>query len=97
MGYKYKDFKPGQHIEGTRWTVLDLAPPKIYGKNKKLYKAWYCRCDCGMEKIVMDASLQSGMSQSCGCLHRKCYKHNKYGYTYINFTFHFLFAFLLFF
>lgn len=30
--------------------------------------AWKCKCDCGNEIIVAGNSLQSGNTQSCGCL-----------------------------
>lgn len=29
---------------------------------------WNCRCDCGAVKPVGGSNLQSGLSQSCGCL-----------------------------
>ena len=32
---------------------------------------WLCVCDCGTEKAVAQASLISGNTQSCGCLHRE--------------------------
>lgn len=34
-------------------------------------KRWRCRCVCGVEKSVSQASLRSGHSRSCGCLHRE--------------------------
>lgn len=47
-----------------RWEVLarDLAIGKT---------AWFCRCDCGQERSVRSGHLQSGASQSCGCLHKE--------------------------
>lgn len=35
---------------------------------------WLCRCDCGTEKVVLAASLRSGVTRSCGCLHREAIK-----------------------
>lgn len=32
---------------------------------------WVCRCDCGVEKTVRQASLKLGKTQSCGCLHKE--------------------------
>lgn len=32
---------------------------------------WRCRCDCGGERITRNGSLQSGLTQSCGCLTHK--------------------------
>lgn len=31
---------------------------------------WRCICDCGVERVVLTASLRSGKSRSCGCLNR---------------------------
>lgn len=51
-----------------RWTVLrrapDYCPPS---KPKGGYPRWWCRCECGTEKIVKAGPLSSGQSQSCGC------------------------------
>lgn len=41
-----------------RWTAISKV-----GKNR-----WLCRCKCGVEKVVLRASLRSGGSRSCGCL-----------------------------
>jgi hypothetical protein len=32
---------------------------------------WKCRCDCGNITQTHGASLQQGLTQSCGCLHRE--------------------------
>ena len=53
-----------------RWTVLERAEPK-YNKKKCAEGRWRCRCDCGVERIVLQASLVSGRSQSCGCLNKE--------------------------
>lgn len=45
-----------------RWTVLGPAPH--IGKK---YSRWFCRCDCGAERIVDSSRLKSGLSKSCGC------------------------------
>ena len=44
-----------------RWTVLR----EIRKNGKKYYE---CRCDCGTVREVYSRSLESGVSQSCGCL-----------------------------
>lgn len=31
---------------------------------------WWCRCDCGVVKEVLNRSLRHGHARSCGCLHR---------------------------
>lgn len=33
-----------------------------------------CRCDCGIEKVVMAQCLRAGTTQSCGCLNRDIVK-----------------------
>lgn len=47
-----------------RWTVLE----ETRKSGKKYYK---CRCECGTVKEVYYRSLESGISQSCGCLRRE--------------------------
>ena len=37
-------------------------------KSRQVY--WLCKCDCGMEKVIVGTSLIKGLTQSCGCLHR---------------------------
>ena len=32
---------------------------------------WRCRCDCGMEHIVVATLLKNGKCRSCGCLRKK--------------------------
>lgn len=59
----------GQEIRGMtfgRWTVLDT-----YEKTKKGEKKWLCRCSCGTERYVLERSLKSGGSLSCGCLRKE--------------------------
>jgi len=46
-------------------TVLSFA-----GMGKHGTALWNCLCDCGNEKVVDGALLRSGMSTSCGCLHK---------------------------
>lgn len=54
-----------------RLTVLD----HWNRKNGKIY--WDCRCSCGVLVSVNGAKLRSGLTGSCGCLHRdKITKHN---------------------
>lgn len=53
-----------------RWTVLAAAADIITGDGQKR-RAWSCECSCGTRKPVLESSLQSGKSQSCGCLRRE--------------------------
>lgn len=39
--------------------------------NDRKHSTWYCKCDCGNEKIVRTSDLRSGHTQSCGCLHKE--------------------------
>lgn len=45
-----------------RWTVLDDF---ILTNNSE--RKWLCRCECGTEKYVLERSLKTGGSLSCGC------------------------------
>lgn len=31
-------------------------------------RKWLCRCDCGTEKVILQQSLLTGNTKSCGCL-----------------------------
>jgi hypothetical protein len=46
-----------------RWTVLRLGPT---GANR--LRRWFCRCNCGTEKLLYGHALNQGKTQSCGCL-----------------------------
>lgn len=58
----YPPIKIGDRIG--RWTVIGRAPT-VRRKQRAL-----CRCDCGNEMIVLEASLKREHSRSCGCLRR---------------------------
>jgi hypothetical protein len=45
------------------WTVL--SPTERIDRRGRRH--WMCRCTCGKEKAVLDQSLASGGSKSCGC------------------------------
>lgn len=48
-----------------RLTVIGRSPNK--GKDT----AWWCKCDCGVEKSVRGNDMKQGKIQSCGCLHNE--------------------------
>ena len=50
-----------------RWRVLNRAP-KVRRSDEVSY---YCRCICGVEKVVSSANLRYGVSISCGCVNFK--------------------------
>src|ERR1035437_3821491 len=49
-----------------RWTIL-----KKVRTNKHRQSLVLCRCACGTEKTIIEASIKSGHSKSCGCLKRE--------------------------
>lgn len=49
-----------------KWTVIERSFDRVQ-KNKAF---WLCRCDCGMERIVLAGNLLTKSSKSCGCLKR---------------------------
>lgn len=54
------------------WTVIKPAEDYISTSGQH-QKQWLCRCICGKEKIVIQSSLKSGRSSSCGCMASKKY------------------------
>lgn len=48
-----------------RLTVQYLQPER-----KRKLKVWHCLCDCGNEIDVVQSSLTSGNTKSCGCLQK---------------------------
>ena len=53
-----------------------LVVLRYAGRSQGKKNLWFCKCDCGNEKIVAIDKLNSGNTKSCGCLqrevHRKC-------------------------
>jgi hypothetical protein len=46
-----------------RWVVVGTAAQAPNHRSR-----WLCRCDCGVERIVLQESLLTRRSKSCGCL-----------------------------
>ena len=46
-----------------RWLVI-----KREGSDKYNNATWFCRCDCGTERVCSGNDLRQGKSRSCGCL-----------------------------
>lgn len=61
----------GVHIGSTvgRWTVLSET-------RKSGRKYYMCQCECGTVKEIYYRSLETGVSQSCGCLRKELQKEN---------------------
>lgn len=45
-----------------------LTVLSFHGKGKYGQRLWWCRCDCGGDKIASSHQLTSGHTKSCGCL-----------------------------
>lgn len=61
---KYKPIKVGDKFG--KLTVVSAAAPHSR-RNGYTRKRWVCVCECGSETIVLDESLKSGNTLSCGC------------------------------
>lgn len=49
-----------------RWTVLSFHAVRDNG-----HAQFLCRCDCGVERVVVASRLRNGSSKSCGCLRKE--------------------------
>lgn len=49
-------------------TALRLLDKCYISPSGKKSRQWLCRCSCGKEVIVLQSSLTSGNTRSCGCL-----------------------------
>lgn len=56
-----------------RWTVIESSR-KIEGKYKTK-----CKCDCGVVREVVTATLRNGSSKSCGCANLE--RHTRHGHA----------------
>lgn len=55
-----------------RLTVIGEATPIHVGKRTKtVRRRWLCRCSCGTVKDVVQLSLVTGATASCGCLRKE--------------------------
>lgn len=54
------------NLMGQRFGRLVVISPAS-GK----YTCWKCRCDCGLERIILTQLLVSGKTKSCGCLRKE--------------------------
>lgn len=54
-----------------RWVVIGRGPDKLVGQKSYKVRSFRCVCACGTERDVLWSGLQSGKSQSCGCLNRE--------------------------
>lgn len=47
------------------WTVLQEG-----SKAKNGARQWFCQCDCGTQKLLLQSNLRSGKTKSCGCVNK---------------------------
>lgn len=68
------------HLDKLREAIVVDLTDKKFGKLTALYPVtntskgrmkWFCKCDCGNTCIVDEDRLQSGNTQSCGCIKSK--------------------------
>jgi hypothetical protein len=52
-------------ISGQRFGRLVAIKPTKQRRDGHI--AWFCRCDCGKEKLISGKKLRSGTTVSCGC------------------------------
>lgn len=64
---------PRKDLVGQRFGKLVVT--EYAGKEKGVHR-WRCRCDCGNETVVGQTLLQSGKTQSCGCLREETIRQN---------------------
>lgn len=55
-------------LTGRRFTRLRVIRR---GPMKRGRTLWWCRCDCGTEKVINSIRLRNGQQTSCGCLLRE--------------------------
>jgi hypothetical protein len=75
----------GLELTGRRFgrlEVLRLADRRT--KDSRLI--WECRCDCGVELMVLSKNLQSGWTRSCGCLRKELASNSTTKYIPIDIT-----------
>jgi hypothetical protein len=57
--------------------------------------SWLCHCDCGGEKVILEANLVGGISLSCGCLLFESRRKKRGGWSKIRFYGHWYFLHLM--
>ena len=69
--YKYEQLSVERDLVGSSfglWTVLEKSQSDyISPTNGRWYHAWICECECGTVRRVVEQSLVSNKTTSCGC------------------------------
>lgn len=55
-------------LEGKRFVMLTVLGYK--GRDDKKQHLWYVQCDCGNDKVIIEAGMRAGATNSCGCLRK---------------------------
>lgn len=59
-------------LTGQKFGRLIVVKRSVDGKWGQSRQArWFCRCDCGVEKVINGSSLRAGYTKSCGCLSKE--------------------------
>ena len=58
-------------LTGERFGRLIVIKQAAQIKNKIIL--WDCMCDCGNQVVISRANLRSGMTKSCGCIHKEMF------------------------
>lgn len=59
----FKSIIPIGSVYG-RWTVVSKP---VKSTDKRVCRAYVCKCTCGIERLVRGSRLTAGASKSCGC------------------------------
>lgn len=62
------------YVDMTGMRFMRLVVEKRVGRDKFNKALFRCRCDCGNTIVCTGASLRSGHTKSCGCLHNEAAK-----------------------
>lgn len=55
-------------LEGKRFGMLTVLGYK--GRDNKKQHLWHVQCDCGNDKVIIEAGMRAGATNSCGCLRK---------------------------
>ena len=75
-GCAYKDagLRVKENLVGRKFgrlVVIEEAPTKISKSGKTRRVMWKCKCKCGTVCTIGARALKTGMTRSCGCLHKE--------------------------
>lgn len=59
--------RSGKFIDLTGQRFGRLVVIRLFEVKNHIFR-WFCKCDCGKEKVMIGGNLRRGISKSCGCL-----------------------------